>query len=580
MKTYQRSLMTLTACLLASACTAPALQENNNDWHLLLVGGSANLCSSAFRSSCAEEQARAADWPEQARVGTAYQITDTRRSTILDSSYWPDHRKSIRLELEDALQHLAAKAGPSSLSESRLRNALPDSLSDRERLRVLDLLETFQAHPEHSDQRRREQVNIEATRDRHAVMIHQEFVRMAANAGDRERPRVLIFTSAARDPLAVVDYYLAAFDTAGAEVRWAPADPAVMTAVRRGECHRLDHWRQQVSNSWARERIYPDLTTAQDTLCREPDKLEALVDWADGVFFNGGDQFRHRQTLIDEQGETEAALQRIHERVEAGTLVVGGTSAGTAVQTGSGMAMITSGTPEAALLGQVKASHPPAVDCEQHQDCPEGTNSQTLTWLDGGIGLFPWGLLDTHYGERGRPVRSVALAAESGAPLSFGVDETTAMQVNLKQGRFRAIGAASVMIMDFNDAQLKVDTEGLTGRHILTHRLTHGEALELDSQGRLRPMDSGSESDADCPAPGKTSPLGKQGLAALAGQLRCEAVDQAHSHHAVDKSYWAFTVRAAENHRWLAPDTNGHAGWHSLQLDITRDSRPNKETME
>jgi len=54
--------------------------------------------------------------------------------------------------------------------------------------------------------------------------IYRAFVAMAREVSGRERPRLLVSTASGRDPYAAIDFYLALFAQAGAEVR-APGRP-------------------------------------------------------------------------------------------------------------------------------------------------------------------------------------------------------------------------------------------------------------------------------------------------------------------------------------------------------------------
>jgi cyanophycinase len=50
-----------------------------------------------------------------------------------------------------------------------------------------------------------------------------------------------------------------------------------------------------------------------------------------GIFFTGGDQARHKESFINADGKDSDEMAVIRKRVEAGSLAVSGTSAGTAV---------------------------------------------------------------------------------------------------------------------------------------------------------------------------------------------------------------------------------------------------------
>ncbi|WP_406672057.1 cyanophycinase [Natronospira sp.] len=589
MKTRQRLAFIAFAALLLTACGPQPLQENDNpendiQWSLLLAGGSISLCSSRYRSACDDERRDEADWPTSAHTATVYRLDRKRLKRILDPAYWQEKREPQRAKLEQRLK-ASLKSGSSDFAHKELRELIPDELSPRERDRVIDLLEAFSEDPARDGERAREWVSAANTREHERPAIYQEFVEMASAVSGRDQPRILVFTSAARDPLSVVDYYLGAFEQSGAEARWAPTGPAVHAATRAGECDDLDQWRAGVSNAWNRAHIYPDLAAKQTEACLNPDTLTSLMDWADGVFFNGGDQSRHRATLFKDERTAGAALTRLRERFQAEALVVGGTSAGTAVQTGQDMAMIASGTPEAALRGNMVTSPPPAPDCGLHGDCPEGTDPDTLTWQQaGGLGLFSFGLLDTHYGERGRPVRSIALAAATGADLSFGVDETTGLLVGQSPGgdrHFHVLGAAAAMIMDFRESTLSLNESGLAARNVLLHRLTSGNGMTIDAKGRFHIAPESSTEQASCDSPSDADLLGDQGVAKMAGKLRCSKQARLTAEHHASPQRWQIELEETEQTQWLSADRNQHVGWYGLSLSLgpesAADSKRGKE---
>gem|GEM_PF-533534 len=581
MKTLYRPSIGLFLCLFLGGCSPAALHSDNRPWALLMAGGSISLCSSEHRVGCQDARRSASDWPEEVRLETRFEVDAESLARVIDPTLWAKDREAERLALKEAFSDDLDNDNPESFDRHTLQALLPDTLSGRERARVFDQLEAFQGRKDQPDHRLTEQASPEFTAERSRPDIYAAFVEMAAAVTSKDEARILVFTSAARDPLSPVDYYLSAFEKSGADVRWAPADPAVMESIQSGDCQGLDERRNTINNSWERERVYPDLAAKQQALCQAPDQLLSLVDWADGVFFNGGDQSRHRATLFDVDNQPSPALEKIREKFENDELVVGGTSAGTAVQTGQQVPMISSGSPEAALLGQVKAAPAPAPDCDIHGDCPETTTPDTLTWHpDGGLGFFDHGLLDTHYGERGRPIRSIALAAATGTELAFGVDETTALQVKRDKGggsRFQVIGEASALIMDFRDAELQQDSDGISAQAITLHRLTAGSDLTLSDRGQWQLESAADKDRQSCEAKESQGPLAYQGLARAAARMQCHGLDTVELTHSIADRQWQFKLKTQSDSHWLASDGEHHPGWHALSLTIEKSPAKDKE---
>ncbi len=93
--------------------------------------------------------------------------------------------------------------------------------------------------------------------------------------------------------------------------------------------HRLERLRLA-----RREAVYPDLAAEQLAFCRAASDSLPPVH---GVFFAGGDQWRLRQAFVDPRDAANPWLQALRAAHAAGRVVVGGTSAGAAVQSGAWM---------------------------------------------------------------------------------------------------------------------------------------------------------------------------------------------------------------------------------------------------
>lgn len=157
--------------------------------------------------------------------------------------------------------------------------------------------------------------------------------------------------------------------------------------------------------------------------------LVAKVAGLGGVFFGGGDQSRYLASLVRADGKDSPVLAAIRRGYEHGDMVLAGTSAGTAAMTRG--PMITGGTSGRAFRT--------AVPSALH-----------------GLGFFPHGLLDTHFGQRDRQARIVRLASDRREKLAFGVDEDTALVVDDPLGknpRMQVLGKNGVSIFRLDRAR-------------------------------------------------------------------------------------------------------------------------------
>ncbi|VEP12704.1 Cyanophycinase (fragment) [Hyella patelloides LEGE 07179] len=122
--------------------------------------------------------------------------------------------------------------------------------------------------------------------------------------------------------------------------------------------------------------------------------------------------------------------------------MIAGTSAGTAVQTGS--PMITEGESYEALVGDPNSlvGSPPFVRDLYYNPV-------------GGFDFFPYGLTDTHFSARGRQGRTIRLAGSLDVPNVYGMDENTALvvtDVGTDRVSMEVLGELGVSIFDLSDA--------------------------------------------------------------------------------------------------------------------------------
>jgi len=350
---------------------------------------------------------------------------------------------------------------------------------DQERSAVLAAMEVPQFL---GGQRRTERAFPEQSRDRGGLEVLREFVEQARRRAPDGIPRIAVVTASSQDPFDPVDFYLSLFDALGARAQWWPIDAALNVAVAGARCSELDELRMQALQLPGRARIYPDLSAQQAQACAAPQALAQVPKDVQGVFFSGGDQWRLRRALVDEHDQPNTWLQALQAAHAAGTLVVGGTSAGAAVQ--SGGAMIGNGTTAEALRAGALRASPPAPGCERAQACPQGLVEDSFTWWPaGGTGLAAGATADTHFSERGRELRLLTVMLASATPWGYGADETSALRLTTHDGKrqLQAYGEHGGWVFERVTA---LPDGGLQAR---VHYLAPGQVLEVVDERLVAP---------------------------------------------------------------------------------------------
>ena len=423
---------------------------------LFLAGGALRTCSDLAPASC-----RAPPGGDRARAPSRYRVDDGGVSRALDPLLWagrtqaPDRialaamLSGVRREqpwerraLEDALDRHCPRSDCSGDDDTPWRRLLAD-----ERAAILSALEEPQVD---DGVRRRERAHLADSASQAGVQVLRAFVAAAAVRADGARPRIAVVTASASDPFDPVDFYLDALRELGADAQWWPVDAALNAAVLQGGgCGRLDALRREHLKLSGRDRVYPDLGALQWRACLDPQATAAVPGSVQGVFFAGGDQWLHRRAFFDRDDQPNAWLLALRKSAASGTLVVGGTSAGTAVQ--GGAAMLSNGTSAQALRRGALARLPMDAGCGAARRCSDGLSEDSLTyWPAGGLGLLPDWTMDTHFSERARELRLLTLMHDAQVPLAAGVDETSALHVvgTGAEATYQALGENGVWIFE------------------------------------------------------------------------------------------------------------------------------------
>ncbi|MFY0665828.1 MAG: cyanophycinase [Natronospirillum sp.] len=341
-----------------------------------------------------------------------------------------------------------------------------NSLSAELRFRLME--ELVDDIPDY--QRPTEYVSLEDTSNNHSVTIIEDFIAQAKVAGNTETPNILVMTSSAANSYEAADYYVGMFTHQGATADWLPLDRAYRKARDAAQCDWLSAYHSGFSSAAHLDLLYPDYFTAHLDACENG--LAEMIASADGIFINGGDQVRTFEALVtfnEGSREESAELTQILERHAAGELVVGGTSAGAAVQAGGRLndaaeinPMVTAGSPHGILKSGYNA------------------NSAELT---GGMGIFDFGVADTHFSERARETRLIRLVEHGDVRFGFGVDETTALNVRHEKNEndeervvMTVSGRSGVYIVDYKTATTIADAP-FEARGVTTHYLNAGDSF-------------------------------------------------------------------------------------------------------
>lgn len=458
------SFLSISGSALAASESAPSDLESR--WSLMLVGGSMNTCSSMAARNCVD-----ADWIDSAamRVQTSVTFSEERIAAMLASPVWQEsaeRKQQVTRAMRGISRHFNHNAASIDEFSRYFRDVYPSLWRDLSNTEWFVIRDYLQAAERASVS---EVSNLSLSKQPQGAELFATFAARAKEIAEsnEQEPLILVVTASGRDSFDAVDFYLSSFREFGVRAQWLPIDAAFGHAVANDKCSAIADYRAEYQQAFDRERVYPWLAEAQHKACENPAELLDMVANAQGLFINGGDQSLTRQAFHEPNGAPSAWLRLLQQRVADGAMVAGGTSAGTAIM--PALAMISNGTSEAALTeGAVAMPLPPTVDCERDNSCAPAGSANSLTYhAKGGIGLFPFGLLDTHFSERGRQARLLQLLVDTEQHLAVGVDETTALLVDTRSGDFKVQGAHGVFMLSHASAEpilAESDKHSITGR--------------------------------------------------------------------------------------------------------------------
>lgn len=411
------------------------------------------------------------------------QIRETKPEAVLSGMSW----KAL-LDLmgsQDISPAIQLKKELPTLAQSALRHSLLVPLETATQQRLL------QAR------------SVKFLSDRNSASIYQTFLAATQRKADQKqagsKPKIGIVTASAENPFNDRDIFYYAFKSLGADVVWLPIEGGLRQAIDQQLCEFAPIFYADYANRGSlrdyshMDLLYPDLAAQQIAFCKNnASALNQELMKLDGIFFAGGNQTRHLESFVTKQStnsvqSSSEQLRLLQKQYAAGHLVVAGSSAGDAVQSGGqwrgrAVPMIGGGDSVRVLRHGYRQIDGPE---------PEEPSAKGSFAKNGGLGFFRFGVLDSHFSQRAREARLVRLVADSGVDYGFGVDENTALVVHASAAdgshHMRVVGAGGVFIVDARQARLQ--SEKLAAfkiENIMIHYLNQGDSLIITQAGDLQ----------------------------------------------------------------------------------------------
>lgn len=195
-------------------------------------------------------------------------------------------------------------------------------------------------------------------------------------------------------------------------------------------------------------------------------ELAAQLASADLVWFTGGDQSRITEVL-GHAAEPSAVLVALYAHLQKGG-TIGGTSAGAAIMSPTMLIGGSSGGAFASGVGET-----------------EGVNQEDgVLYLGPGLGFLPNSLIDQHFDAKARLGRLILAGLQPGTARvpAYGIDENTALIVDLGKGRAEVAGAGQVTYLNFTNTKIETQrgfAPPYTIDNIRLSSLGAGDAMDL-----------------------------------------------------------------------------------------------------
>lgn len=487
-------------------CCSSAFSFAEGDYSLMLIGGGLEFCSSLTPRECSTPLAA-----QNTDVSTNfYQLSESNVAALSQLS-WLQEREVLKSNLI-ALADSVSKQVSGKLTRRQLFNHLRNhevmigerivrggnisSQLHREELAAfLDVLQVghFESGLLGQGARLKPLIDLNNSKSRSSQLLLQQFVKLAAKNKPLKNTHILLVTSAQRDPYVQVDVYSQIFEQLGVKVSWLPIDMAyfqTLDQMERSEsesCNLLAENQARYLNLYGRGVVYPDLYQRQIEFCEKPKKLKEMLAAADGIYFVHGDPHRLRDTFVGSTEQASKTLTEIKSKMLTNQIIVAADDGAARALVGNlnaqvSSAMLMEGSSHGALSSPSFHSFSPLKGCHKYQQCPKNYQDGSLTYhKGGGLGLFPYGTVDTRLSELARQGRLVKAIAETNGSTGYGLDERTALLVSSKSNeaiavKMEVIGENGLYV--FDSSEIERDSEFSNAiLSVKNHYLTPGDRI-------------------------------------------------------------------------------------------------------
>ncbi|MCH4890873.1 hypothetical protein EZV73_25055 [Acidaminobacter sp. JC074] len=219
--------------------------------------------------------------------------------------------------------------------------------------------------------------------------------------------------------------------------------------------------------------VFIPLATDNANQIKNDEYWSGLLESCDGAYLQGGDQYKHVKSLLNDDGTPSKMLLALEKILDRGGFVAG-TSAGMAA------------------MGDLAYGYGYSLEALSHNSL-EQVSLEAIPEKEGlvsslednniavpGIGLVDHGIiLDTHFDKRGRLGRLLVALRDSKSQLAIGVDEGTSFNIQNKIGE--VIGDQGVFVLDASEAVFGKagSDEVFLAENIYLHYLTEGDRYDL-----------------------------------------------------------------------------------------------------
>jgi cyanophycinase len=271
--------------------------------------------------------------------------------------------------------------------------------------------------------------------------VHRAFIDRVGPTG-----RIAIIPAASGDPAQAAASYISTLERYG--VSRERIDVVAVAVMDDGDTTLVDE------ASWANNGTSPEEV--------------AKIAGASGIWMVGGDQARITRVLLGAAGTGTPMLAAMRERLGNGA-VIGGTSAGAAVMSAI---MIARGDSLNALLQRRVGN-----------DATSSTMDGGDLVLSSGLGFVPLGLVDQHFDRKARLGRLTRALGElpAASRIGYGVDEDTALVIDLARDEASVAGHGTVVILDGRAASFATNRRRFAASGLTLSMISSGDRMSMST---------------------------------------------------------------------------------------------------